>query len=158
MKPASLKQIKDEIATLSPQELATLTTRLISHKKEIKELVTYELFYKNDEQEYIQDVQNELSGIFEDVNTERLYFAKKTLRKVVRIANKFCKFTREKTTEIDIYIFVCKKMLELAIVNKGSQQINNLYASQLKKIDSLVSGLHPDLQHDYKKMTGDIRL
>lgn len=158
MKPASLKQIKDELATLTPGDLATLTARLISYKKEIKELATYELFYKNDEQEYIQDVQNELADIFEDVNTDRLYFAKKTLRKIVRIANKFCKFTKEKTSEIDIYIFVCRKMLELKIVNKGSQQINNLYTSQLKKIDTLLIGLHPDLQHDYKQMTENIRL
>jgi hypothetical protein len=35
--------------------------------------------------------------------------------------------------------------------------INNLYQSQLKKIETVIESLHEDLQYDYRKELADLK-
>jgi len=151
MKTASVKEIKNEIETLPHDELVKLCLRLIKFKKETKELAGYLLFEANDEQHYIGEVKEMLEELFTEVNTRNLYVAKKNLRKIVRTAGKYIKYSDETTTEIELLIFVCKEMKALKIDYKKSVQLQNLYAAQIKKINKAVLTLHEDLQYDYLK-------
>jgi len=65
MKPVTIKKIKDELNYKSSQELIELCLLLSKFKKENKELLTYLLFDKDDEETYIPNFEN-LKTIFLD--------------------------------------------------------------------------------------------
>ena len=57
MKPVTIKKIKDELNYKTSQELIELCLLLSKFKKENKELLTYLLFDKDDEEMYINKVK-----------------------------------------------------------------------------------------------------
>ena len=151
MKAASVKEIKSALENLPAQELANLCLRLIKFKKENKELATYVLFDENNEAEYINSVKSSLDLLFEDVNRTNPYFAKKTLRKIVRVANKFIRYSSVETTEVEILLYVAECMRSLKMDMKKSTALENIYLGLIKKINKSVQSLHEDLQYDYKR-------
>ena len=151
MKAASVKEIKSALENLPAEELANLCLRLIKFKKENKELATYVLFDESDETEYINSVKSSLDLLFEDVNKTNPYFAKKTLRKIVRVANKFIRYSNVETTEVEILLFVAERICSLKMDMKKSTALENIYLGLIKKINKSVQSLHEDLQYDYKR-------
>jgi len=151
MKAASIKQLKEALDTSSNTEVILLCLKLLKYKKENKELASYHLFYANTEHEYIADVKDMLSTMFLDVNTKNAYFAKKSIRKIVRTCAKYIKYSTEKTTAIDLLIFVCNQMKTLPEYLAKNNQIVNIYSVQVKKIKALVEALHEDLQYDFEQ-------
>ncbi len=152
MKTASLKEIKIELENTPPEKLLELCLRLTKFKKENKELLTYLLFEEGNEQSYVASVKQVLNELFDTVNKTQLYFAKKTIRKIVRIANRYIKYSDCKTTEPDLLLHVCEKINELNLDLKKNTALHNIYLSQLKKIKKAVSVMHEDEQYDYLKM------
>lgn len=152
MKTASLKEIKTELENTPPEKLLELCLCLTKFKKENKELLTYLLFEEGNEQSYVASVKQVLNELFETVNKTQLYFAKKTIRKIVRIANRYIKYSECKTTEPDVLLHVCEKINELNLDLKKNTALHNIYLSQLKKIKKAVSVMHEDEQYDYLKM------
>jgi hypothetical protein len=152
MKTASLKEIKTELENTPPEKLLELCLRLTKFKKENKELLTYLMFEEGNEASYVASVKSLLDELFETVNKTQLYFAKKTIRKIVRTANRYIKYSDSKTTEPDILIHVCEKINELNLALKRNTALHNIYLSQLKKIKKAASGMHEDEQYDYLKM------
>src|SRR4030095_3022386 len=142
MKAASVHEIKQELSATKPAGLLELCLRLARFKKENKELLTYLLFEAHDEQGYINSIKKEVDDLFETINLSHLYFAKKTLRKIVRVINKYCRYSGNKQTEIDLRIYFCKKLKISGIPFHRNTVISNLYESQLKKINTLLSSLH----------------
>jgi hypothetical protein len=152
MKTASLKEIKTELENTAPQQLLELCLRLTKFKKENKELLTYLMFEESDEQSYVNSVKIVLDELFETVNKTQLYFAKKTIRKIVRTATKYIKYSDCKTTEPDILMHVCAKINDLNLDLKRNTALHNIYLSQLKKIKKSIAAMHEDEQYDYLKM------
>jgi hypothetical protein len=150
VKTPSLQELKKELAEYSPQELLNLVLRLGRFKKENKELLSYLLFYAASEPEFVQEIKNEIDPEFAEVNISNLYQAKKTLRKILRSINKYCRYSTEKQTEIELRIYYCNKLRSLNIGFQRSQVLLNLYNGQVKKISNLVDSLHEDLQFDYR--------
>lgn len=151
MKTATIHEIKQELSAIKSAELIELCLRLARFKKENKELLTYLLFEAHDEQGYINSIKKEIDDLFETINLSHLYFAKKTLRKIVRTINKYCRYSGNKQTEIESRIYFCQKLKSSGIPFHNNIVISNLYASQLKKINTVLATLHEDLQYDYLK-------
>lgn len=151
MKAATVYEIRQELQTKRGPELIELCQRLARFKKENKELLTYLLFEAHDEQGYITSVKTEVDELFETINLSHLYFAKKTLRKIIRVINKYCRYSGIKQTEVELRIYFCHKMKATGIPIARNTVISNIYDGQLKKIMTLVASLHEDLQHDYLK-------
>lgn len=149
MKSATIHEIKHELSTVKPAQLVELCLRLARFKKENKELLTYLLFEANDEQAYITGIKHEIDENFAAINLSQLYFAKKSLRKIVRIINKYCRYSGSKQTEVELRIFFCLRLKESGIPVERNPVINNLFLSQLKKINAVLATLHQDLQYDY---------
>lgn len=149
MRAATSQEIKQELGTLKPSQLSELCLRLARFKKENKELLTYLLFEAQDESAYVRSVKEEISGLFETVNLSHLYFAKKTLRKIVRIINKYSRYSSSKQTEVELRIHFLQLLKASGIPIQRNKVIENLYAGQLKKIDQGLATLHEDLQYDY---------
>jgi len=152
MKTASLKEIKTELENLPPAMLLDLCLKLTKFKKENKELLTYLLFEAHDEKSYVQSVKEILDELFLTVNKTQLYFAKKTIRKIVRMANRFIKYSNSKTTEPDILLHICEKINELNLNLQKNTALQNIYFSQIKKIRKAIDLMHEEEQYDYLKM------
>lgn len=150
MKAASINEIREELKQLDPVKVRELCLRLGRFKKENKELLTYLLFESYNEDQYIKNVKAEIDQRFAETQKENLYFATKSIRKTLRITNKYCKYSESVTTEIDLLIYFCRKLKNSSIRIYKSQALTNLYERQLIKIGKLVSKLHEDLRYDYK--------
>ncbi len=151
IRTASVQEIKEELQPYKTGKLIELCLRLARFKKENKELLTFLLFEANDIEAYIQSVKNEMDSGFADMNTSNLYFAKKTIRKVLRMANKHIRFTGSKTVEIELLLHFCETLSESGISLRKNNALNNLYQNQLKKIQKSAETLHEDLQYEYTR-------
>lgn len=152
MKASSLNEIKKELQTLEPETLQEICMRLGKFKKENKELITYLLFESNNEQAYIENVKEQLETEFQDLpRGGNTYFIKKTLRKILRFANRQIKYSGIKQTEVEIRVFFLLKMREAKVPIPSGTVLYNLYHQQLKKINSVMEKLPEDLQADYER-------
>ena len=149
MKPASLSTLKKELALLPPNDVLAICMKLIKFKKENKELLGYLLFDANDEPGFIISVKTEIDSQFAEINLGHLYFAKKSIRKILKNTNKYIKYSGLKQTEVELLIHFCSKMKTLGKPMKSSNTLNNLYENLLRKIRLAIGKLHEDLQHDY---------
>lgn len=151
MKAASVHEIRQALKNNGKEELINLCLQLARFKKENKELLTYLLYEAGDERTYIKNVKEVIDEGFREINISHLYYAKKTLRKILRLANKYIRYSGNKTTEVEILLHYCTSFKGLKLNLKKSAALSNLYASQIKKISAAIAGLHEDLQYDYLK-------
>jgi hypothetical protein len=151
MKSASLKEIKTELSRLHPDTLMELCIRVAKYKKENKELLTYLLFEAGNEKAYINEVKTEMDELFAEVNKSNSYFAKKTIRKILRLTNKHIKYSGSKQTEVELLIHFCKKLKRLGISMPVNSALGNLYFRQYQNIKKALASLHEDLQYDYQE-------
>ena len=151
MKVATINEIKQELNATAPAKLLELCIRLAKYKKENKELLTYLLFEAHDESAYIESIKREIDAQFADINQSNLYFAKKSLRKILRTTAKHIRHTGSKQAEVELLLYFCNRLLHSAIPIRKSTVLINLYQFQLKKIAKVIATLHEDLQYDYLK-------
>jgi hypothetical protein len=156
MKAATVHEIKQELLNCKPAETVELCLRLSRFKKENKELLTYLLFEAHNEEGFVTSVKNEIDELFSEINQSQLYFAKKSLRKIVRIINKYSRYSGVKETDLAIRIHFCTILKESGIPISQNAVINNLYLSQLKKINTVLATLHEDLQYDYRRQVDEL--
>ena len=151
MKAATISQLKKKLAKLDRDELLDVCVRLAKFKLESKELLTYLLMRADDEIGYAEDLCDELD---EYLNTPgRIH--KKTLRKIVRWMNKSLRFSNNKETELQVRIHFCRRIKDKQISFGSCRVSENMYATQLKKINKVIEKVHPDLQFDYtQQLTG----
>ena len=150
MKAATVHEIKQELSELKPAAVAELCLRLARFKKENKELLTYLLFEAHNESGYVQRVKEEMDELFAEINQSHLYFAKKSLRKIIRIINKYCRYSSSKQIEVELRLYFCQQLKESGI-SLYNTIIQNIFQSQLKKVNTLLKALHEDLQYDYQR-------
>ena len=116
------------------------------------------MFEEDDLPHYIQNVKEEIDEGFLHINTSNVYFAKKTIRKVLRIANKHIRYTGSKAAEAEILLHYLTDFKGLNLSWRKSTALTNLYASQLKKIQAAIDTMHEDLQYDYKRELERLKL
>ena len=151
MKAATINELKQELQNTSPIKVTELCLRLARFKKENKELLTYLLFEAHDTTAYIENVKSAMDNQFEDINKTNVYFIKKTLRKILRTANKYSRYSGLPNVEIELLLYFCTSMKALNIPINKNPVLTNIYNNQLKKISKTIATLHEDLQYDYLK-------
>jgi hypothetical protein len=156
MKAASIAEIKAELKRVPQAELIETVLRLARYKKENKELLTYLLFEADDEAAYIQSAQQEIEDGFEEINTAHLHYAKKGVRKVLRVTNKHIRYTGSKAVEAELLLHFLRTLKASGIKLNKSTQLTNLYQAQVKKIRAAIGTMHEDLQYDYLSQLEDL--
>jgi uncharacterized protein YpuA (DUF1002 family) len=151
MQSASISTIKNELQNIPQEALVELCLRMAKYKKENKELLNYLLFENTNEQHYIDAIKQEIEVQFAEINISTLFFAKKSIRRILRMANMYIKYSGLAETEITVLIHFCKQIKALKIDYTKSTAMVNLYNSQLKKINKAMQTLHEDLQYEYEK-------
>lgn len=156
MKAATINELKQELLNEKPAKLVELCIRLARFKKENKELLTYLLFEAHDTEAYIKSVIQEMDSNFETINKSNAYFVKKTLRKILRITNKFIRYSGSDIVATELLIHFCKTVQQMDRSITTNQVIINIYQNQLKKINKAIAAMHEDLQYDYLKEVKDL--
>lgn len=158
MKPATISDLKKEMKDLPQEEMVKLCIRLAGYKKENKELLTYLLFESGNEEGYINSIKNDIEEEFKSINKSTLYFAKKTIRRILRMVKKYIKYSGKKETEVELLIFYCEQLRETGIPIQDSKVLMNLYQRQLDSIKKALVTLHEDLQFDYEERIASLKL
>lgn len=157
MKVTSLQEVKQELQELSQKELLELCIHLAKYKKDNKEYLGYLLFQAHDRKGFAEEIKMEIDSHFQELQSQKnLYYIKKSLRKLLRILNKYCKYMGDKASTVEVLLYYCHKIKDSGIPIHKSPRLVNLFNSQEKKIRSLISSFHEDLQADYLKELEDI--
>ncbi len=151
MKAATISELKRELKDLPANELLEVTLRLARFKKDNKELLTYLLFESANEQAFIEQAKQDMEWEFEEVNTDSVYFAKKTLRKILRNLKKQIKYSGQKRTEVELLLHFCKLLKSFEIPYHDYTTLLNMYEGQLNLARKAIEKLHEDLQYDYNE-------
>jgi DNA repair photolyase len=152
MKAVTLKEIKQELNTLSTDEVQELCLRLSRFKKENKELLTYLLFESHNEERYIESVKSYIDEQFELINTSSYFYIRKSARKILSNTKKYVRYSQNKETEVALLLYFCQKLKDFSPSIIYSLQLQNMYNRQLLLIKKLVATFHEDLQYDFNLM------
>ena len=157
MKSASSNEIKAALHNLSPKEILQICMRMSKYKRENKELLSYLLYEADNELQYIENIKLEIDEYFNNLVVLNFSNMLKKLRKVIRIANKYIKFSGSKNVEVAVLIYICYQLQPFTKQN-NSTALLNLYNRQIIKIDKALLKLEEDLQYDYKNDIAAIQL
>lgn len=150
MNTASLKELKEELKHRKPAELVELCARLARFKKENKELLGYLLFEADDERQYIVNVKASIDEGFSGISKDAgFYIIKKMVRKVLRLTNKYIRYSGKNTTAVELLLHFCEVFRNSGISIGKSLQLQKIYEAQLAKIARTINDLHEDLRFDY---------
>ncbi|MHB1920995.1 MAG: hypothetical protein ACYCOO_02045 [Chitinophagaceae bacterium] len=149
MKAASLSELKKELHLLAEEELLEICLRLIRFKKENKELLTYLLFEANDEQGYVEKVKMEIQEEFAPISTQHWFWAKKSLRKILRSITRYTRYTGSKEAEVQWRLHFCWQWNRAKFNFGRNPAASKLYQQQINKLKDLIAQLHEDLQFEY---------
>jgi hypothetical protein len=157
LKPATVSQIKKELTYRSPEEITALCLRLARFKKENKELLTYLLFESDNEEGYVDQAKEYITEAFSEINNDRFYYVKKSIRKILRETKKFIRYSAVKETEVALLLFFCEELRGFTPSIKKSTTMRNLYERQLAMAEKKTETLHEDLQYDYQQEIEELR-
>lgn len=146
---ASIKEIKNALNQHTALELSDICIRLAKYKLENKELLHYLLFESRREADYVESIKAKLAEQFAGINNSHAYFVKKSVRKIIRTAHRYARYSNDECTAIELWIYVagqCQLLLQPFGNNPSLQKIQ---ASLVQKIKKAIINLHPDLQYDY---------
>lgn len=149
MKAAKISEIKKEVSQLPQADLVELCLRMAKFKKENKELLTYLLFNAHDEHEYIEQIKLEITHDFSEINCNSYFYMKKSARKILRNIKKYARYSKQKSTEVELLLYFCREMLQLKPAIAKDIILKNIYLRQREAIRKLIPALHDDLQYDY---------
>ncbi len=157
MKAVSLREIKNELNTRSPQDIQELCLRLARFKKENKELLTYLLFESQNESGYIESVKMYMDEEFELINRDSYFYIRKSVRKILRNVKKYIRYSQNKETEVELLLYFCRTLKDFTPSIKRSTQLQNMFNRQLLLSKKIISKLHEDLQYDYNAILEDLQ-
>lgn len=158
MQVASLKEFKDELKHLDKNELSNLILHFIRFKKDNKELLQYLLFETHRESDYIQEIKNEIEDAFKNINNSSYFLMKKTIRKQLRLLKKYLRYSKKKTTEVELILYFCNELLELDPSIKYNKVLLNIFDREIIRMEKMIQTLHEDLQYDYLREIEDLKL
>jgi len=150
MKPEKLSDLKKELSGLSNRELTDICLRLSKYKKENKELLSYLLFDADDPMKYAEQIKGFLLEDFKTMQ-KHYYYSTKSMRKIIRLINRYAKYTGSKEVEIELSLWFCTNFLKFADLKTSHKPMQGLLTRQFEKIIKLIPKLHEDLQYDYQK-------
>lgn len=151
MLTASVADIRRALKEKSNAEMMKIILRLASFKKENKALLNYLLFESESEEGFREAVKEEIREEFLQVNQFSVYQAKKTIRKILKTANNYIRYSGQPQTKAEILLFFCNEMTDLPNDYFHWSVIQNLYNRQFAYAQKAIAALDEDLQFDYSQ-------
>lgn len=149
MKPEPLSQIKKELHLQDREQLVELCLQLARFKRDNKEMLSYLLFNKEHEEEYIGALQQHLDESFEGINTQSHYYIKKSVRKILRELRRYIRYSNRADTAVELLMHFCYKLTLIKPSIFENRVLTNIFWRQVQQIENKIGSLHEDLQYDY---------
>ncbi|MBX2815032.1 MAG: hypothetical protein KTR24_03510 [Saprospiraceae bacterium] len=157
MQTASSKDIRAALKDASRQDCQDLLLRLARFKKENKELLTYLLFEQDAEDRYIRSIcEDVIDTGFEGLNRKNYYWIRKGVRKTLKSAKKYIRYSGRKETEIEILLHFLDRLSSLKPGFRRNQALLNIFERQSLLVRKRIEAVHPDLQYDYQLILQEI--
>ena len=150
MKTATVHELKKALSQATREEMLTYCLQLAKFKKENKELLTYVLFEAGDEITYVENVSESVTAAFLEMNTDSYFYMKKTIRKILRMVKKQIRYSKKKTTEVELLVHFCQELNAVRPSIQHNTVLKNLFERELNSIQKKVDLLHEDLQYEYQ--------
>ena len=148
MEKEKIHLLKKELSLRSQKELVEVCLSMAKLKVENKEMLTYLLFDAENPLEYAQRVKQEISSQFKELNIH-YYYTTKSLRKTLRLINKYSRFTKFKQGEIELLLHFSHHFASILPKDTKHLPLLGLQYRSLSKAASLIIKIHEDLQFDY---------
>lgn len=158
MKTASLSEIKRELKALENQQLMDLCLRLARFKKDNKELLDFILYESGNIEGYIESIIEEMDEDIMPLNTQTVFFAKKTLRKILRKLDKYARYAEDPQVAVEINIEFLKRFQKSGLAIRRHKLLENMYNRRFIIIEKALGKMHSDLQFDYCDRVEKLRL
>lgn len=152
-----ITEIKKAINFLDEKELKTLLLDIIGFATDNKRFAYFKLNEQQDEGFFLAETKELLLQEFGKCHHTNYWTAKKLLQKLRGTLNKLIKFTKHKDQQLELIIYFCQQTEEFGYLRYRHPVIQNLFAVQLRRAESLVSKLHEDLQYDYEQQLEELR-
>jgi hypothetical protein len=149
MNSATISILKQELKLRPPEQLIAACIRLAKYKVENKELLTYLLFESENETMFIQSIKEEMEKEFAAINRSNFYLAKKSIRRLLKINNKYIRFSAQKTTEVELRLHFCRQLRKYGYYENKDTALDRMYLRQMDNIRKVLLRLNEDLQFDY---------
>lgn len=140
--------LKKELSLRSQKELVDVCLSMAKLKVENKEMLTYLLFDAENPMEYANRVKSEIDVHFSELNIH-YYYTTKSLRKTLRLINKYSRFTKFKQGEIELLLHFSANFNSSIPKDTKHLPLLGLQFRSLKKASSLIQKIHEDLRYDY---------
>jgi len=157
MKTATVREIKIELKEKTEIELIELCLTLSKFKKENKELLTYLLYERENEASYIESVKEDINLEFEELRDYTIYWTNKKVRKALRNAKKYIRYSKNSETEVELLLFFCSELKILIDELYSTRVLENILNKQIEFIEKKVLKLHEDLQFDYNNIIKELK-
>lgn len=158
MKTVSLALLRKELRSMPQEELAELCLRLVRAKKDNKELVHYLIFEAHDEAGFVAMAKNDVAEAIAATNLSMAHLAKKSIRRGLRLTDKYIKMSGSEETEMELLIHFGECCQGLGAVVLRSRVMLNLFIRVLSRIEKAKSTLHADVQFDYEQRIAKLQL
>ena len=76
---------------------------------------------------------------------------KKSVRKILRNCKKYIRYSKIKTTEVDLLIYFCQELKKMKPSISRNTVLTNIYNRQIELMKKTIGTMHRDLQYDYGK-------
>lgn len=149
MKAKSLKKLREELVYAEKQDLVDLCLQLARFKAENKELLTYELFYRNNKDLYLTEIETHVDKEFKGLNADSYHYLKKGVQKINRHIKKYVRIAKDPEVEVHLTLYFLEKFKDYQPPLHKQKILNNLYQREYKLVCKKIEKLHPDLQYDY---------
>lgn len=149
MKAATVTEIKKELKYKSQEQLIDYCLAMARFKLESKELLTYLVFESDNETAYVDGVKSYISIEFNEISATNFYYIKKSIRKILRQAKRYIRYSKKKETEAELLIHFCKELQQFEPSIKRNTMLVNMLNKQKEIAQKAIDKLHEDLQYDY---------
>lgn len=150
IKPASLKVIKQELSLLSHQELIQIMLKLVRHRKENKELVSFILFDSKDETSFTQQMKLDMDELMEPVTRFNYATSLKYIRRVLRNTKKVARYSAHNEMEVELLMHFCSILKSKNLPIKDVKALSKMWDRCIQSMLKGISTLHDDLKYDYQ--------
>ncbi|GHB29330.1 hypothetical protein [Mongoliitalea lutea] len=145
-----IAEIKKSLNYLDEKELRSLLLDIIGFTTDNKRYAYFKLHEQQDEHFFLVESKEFLGEEFGKASMANFWSSKKSLQKLRSTLNKMLKFTKRKEFQLELILFFCEQTKEYGYLDYRHPVIHNLYHTQLRKAENLISKLHEDLQYDYQ--------
>lgn len=150
IKPASLKTIKQELSLLPNQEVIQILLKLVRHRKENKELVSFILFDSKDEASYIRQMKLDMDESMKPVTLSNYATSLKYIRRVLRNTKKIARYSTHNEMEVELLMHFCSILKSKNLPVKEVKGLSKMWDRCIQCILKAISTLHEDLKYDYQ--------